>query len=152
MLRAIEIGYPQNKNFDDACRFQRQLEAGEMVKVGFNRFREKENGRPLKVYRADPKVEGQRIKNVQELRRNRDNARVERALANLKRLAAMPPSESGNLMPHLVEAVGAYATVGEILYDAARSMGRVQRAGRSLSGTWRQARNSHETLMRKVEP
>ncbi len=114
MLRAIEIGYPQNKNFDDACRFQRQLEAGEMVKVGFNRFREKENGRPLKVYRADPKVEGQRIKNVQELRRNRDNARVERALANLKRLAAMPPSESGNLMPHLVEAVGAYATVGEI--------------------------------------
>jgi methylmalonyl-CoA mutase N-terminal domain/subunit len=114
MLRAIELGYPQNKNFDDACRFQRQLEAGEMVKVGFNRFREKENGRPLKVYRADPKVEGQRIKNVQELRGNRDNARFERALANLKRLAAMPPSQSGNLMPHLVEAVQAYATVGEI--------------------------------------
>ncbi|MGD0075717.1 MAG: methylmalonyl-CoA mutase family protein, partial [Candidatus Binataceae bacterium] len=52
--------------------------------------------------------------NVRELRRNRDNARVERALANLKRLAAMSASESGNLMPHLVEAVSAYATVGEI--------------------------------------
>lgn len=114
MLRAIELGYPQNKNFDDACRFQRELEAGAMVKVGFNRFREKENSRPLKVYRADPKVEEQRKENVRELRRNRDNARVERALANLKRLAAMPASESGNLMPHLVEAVSAYATVGDI--------------------------------------
>ena len=114
MLHAIEVGYPQNKNFDDACRFQRELESGEMVKVGFNRFREKESSRPVRVYRADPKVEGQRKQAVQEVRRTRDNARVERALANLKDLAARPPSETGNLMPHLVEAVEAYATIGEI--------------------------------------
>jgi methylmalonyl-CoA mutase N-terminal domain/subunit len=114
MLHAIEVGYPQNKNFDDAYRFQRELESGEMVKVGFNRFREKEDSRPVRVYRADPKVEGQRKKAVQEMRRGRDNARVERALANLKDLAARPPSETGNLMPHLIEAVEAYATIGEI--------------------------------------
>ena len=114
MLHAIEVGYPQNKNFDDACRFQRELESGEMVKVGFNRFREKEDSRPVRVYRADPKVEGQRKKAVQEVRRSRDNGRVERALANLKDLAARPPSETGNLMPHLIEAVEAYATIGEI--------------------------------------
>jgi len=114
MLHAIEVGYPQNKNFDDACRFQRELEAGEMVKVGFNRFREKEDSRPVRVYRADPKVEGQRKKAVQEMRRSRDNARVERALANLKDLAVKPPSETGNLMPHLIEAVEAYTTIGEI--------------------------------------
>jgi methylmalonyl-CoA mutase N-terminal domain/subunit len=114
MLRAIEAGYPQNKNFDDACRVQREMESGEIVKVGFNRFREKEDSRPVRVYRADPKVEEQRKKAVQDMRRGRDNARVERALANLKDLAARPPSETGNLMPHLIAAVEAYATIGEI--------------------------------------
>jgi methylmalonyl-CoA mutase N-terminal domain/subunit len=59
-------------------------------------------------------VEGQRKKAVQDMRRGRDNARVERALAKLKDLAAKPPSETGNLMPHLIEAVEAYATIGEI--------------------------------------
>jgi methylmalonyl-CoA mutase, N-terminal domain len=114
MLRAIQAGYPQNRNFDDACRFQKQVEAGEIVRVGFNRFREKEDTRPQRVYRAKPETEGQRIKSIQELRRNRDNGRVEHELATLKRLAAKPASKSGNLIPPLIDAVRAYATVGEI--------------------------------------
>lgn len=114
MLRAIEMGYPQKKNFEDAYRFQKQLEAGEIVRVGFNRFREEAEKKPLRVYRADLQVEEKRVKDVQELRRSRDNSRVESALAGLKRTAAKPPSENGNLMPYLIEAVEAYATVGEI--------------------------------------
>jgi methylmalonyl-CoA mutase, N-terminal domain len=114
MLSAIQAGYPQNRNFDDAYRHQKQVETGEIVRVGYNRFRQKEDTRPQNVYRASAETERLRIKSVQELRRGRDNARVEQTLAKLKRLAAMPASESGNLMPALIDAARAYATVGEI--------------------------------------
>src|SRR3990170_1224874 len=90
MLRAIEIGYPQRTNFEDAYRFQRRLEAGEVVRVGFNRFREEEERRPAQVYRADPSVEQRRVADVVELRRSRGNGRVERALAELGRAARGP--------------------------------------------------------------
>jgi methylmalonyl-CoA mutase N-terminal domain/subunit len=114
MLRAIQAGYPQTKNFDNACRLQREIESGEVVRVGFNSFRQETDGNALRVYRAKPEVEQNRIAEVQEFRRNRDNAEVERKLAAVRQAAAMPPAESGNLMPYLIEAVEAFATVGEI--------------------------------------
>lgn len=114
MLHAIETGYPQTKNFDDACRVQRQIESGEAVRVGFNKFRQKEDSRPVRVYRAKPEVEDKRKKELYELRRGRDNSRTQQALTTLKAAAAKPLSESGNLMPYLIDAVEAYATVGEI--------------------------------------
>jgi methylmalonyl-CoA mutase, N-terminal domain len=114
MLRAIETGYPQSKNFDDAYNFQKRIESGETVRVGFNKFRQQEDSRPLRVYRAKPEVEDKRKRDLYELRRGRDNRQLERVLAALKQAAAKPPAESGNLMPYLIDAVEAYATVGEI--------------------------------------
>jgi methylmalonyl-CoA mutase, N-terminal domain len=114
MLRAIELGYPQRKSIDHACQFQKQVEDTHIVRVGHNRFREREDTNGVHVYRAAPQVEEIRVRDVTELRRTRDAAAVEKALDAICAAAAKSPAQSGNLMPYLIEAVEAYATSGEI--------------------------------------
>jgi methylmalonyl-CoA mutase N-terminal domain/subunit len=91
--------------------------------VGVNRY-ELEDEAELELLRIDPALEQQQIERVQALRGRRDPAAVEASLARLKEAAAR---EDGNLMPLLIEASRAYATLGEMC-DALRE----------TWGTWRE--------------
>ncbi|MBS7288194.1 MAG: methylmalonyl-CoA mutase family protein [Candidatus Freyarchaeota archaeon] len=110
MVAAIEKGYVQGEIFRKAYSFQKQLERGEKIIVGVNMFREEEKLR-VPVHRIDPSVEEKAKSSLERLRRERDNKRVGKALDRVRR-----ESEKGeeNLMPAIIEAVKAYATLGEV--------------------------------------
>ena len=109
MIGAIESGWVHQQIADAAWEQQRQIEAGERVIVGVNRYTEDEPGR-IEIHRHGEDVGEQQVAALQALRAGRDAARVARALDELKAAAA----SDTNVMPVLVEAVKTYATTGEI--------------------------------------
>jgi len=114
-LRAIESGYIKRTMLEDAYKYQLGVEAGEIPRVGHNMFRQdNDQSRPVRVYRADPSVEQRRIEAVKELRRTRHDREVSRTLKALRAAAAEPATSDNNLMPAIIEAVQAYATIGEM--------------------------------------
>ena len=108
-LAAIETGYMQGEIQNSAYEFQKKVESGEAIVVGVNRFRQEEH-QPAPVFRIDPELERKQIEQLRELRASRDQACVDRRLRELERAAR----GSDNLMPPILAACGAYATVGEI--------------------------------------
>jgi methylmalonyl-CoA mutase N-terminal domain/subunit len=109
MLRAIEIGYVQGEIQKAAYEYQRAVESGEQVVVGVNQFKS-EKEIPIPTLRIDPDNERAQIERVRDLRARRDSERAAETVAEVERRA-----RSGeNLMPAIADAVGAYATVGEI--------------------------------------
>jgi methylmalonyl-CoA mutase, N-terminal domain len=119
MVKAIERGYPQKEIAESAYQYQRAVEAKEKVIVGVNEFAIEED--PPQTLYIDETVARQQSEKLQKLRARRSQEGVERALEALKRAAAQEPraGSNGNVspvntMPFIVEAVRAYATVGEI--------------------------------------
>ncbi len=108
-LRALEMGFQQRSIQESAYRVQRAIDAGEQVVVGVNRFRDEVTTAPA-IQRIDPEGERRQIERVRRVRAERDGAAWEAALRRLEDAAR----GTDNLMPPLVEAVKAYATVGEI--------------------------------------
>ena len=108
-LAAIENGYIQAEIQNAAYEYQRRVESGEIVVVGVNRFRMEENGVPP-TFKPDPAGEQAQRERVRELRASRDPAPVGQRLAALENAAR----GSDNLMPHILGACEALATVGEI--------------------------------------
>lgn len=108
-VKAIERGYVQQEIQDAAYACQMDIESGERVVVGMNKFQIKEES-PKGLLRVDPIVGEQQVARLKALRSKRDNARVQTALAALKHAA----ETTDNLMPPILEAVKAYATLGEI--------------------------------------
>ena len=108
-LAGIEQGYQQREIQESAFRLQRMLETRERVVVGVNRF-ETEALEVPELLRLDPEVVGRQVERVAALRKRRDGAAVERALASIREAA----NSDQNMMPLLIEAVEVYATVGEI--------------------------------------
>jgi methylmalonyl-CoA mutase N-terminal domain/subunit len=108
-LRAIEAGYIQGEIQSAAFEFQREVESGERVIVGVNKFqgREAEN---TGLFRTDPANERSQVESVRNLRASRDALCCERSLAELEAAAR----GSANLMPRILAAAEASATVGEI--------------------------------------
>ncbi|MBI5523177.1 MAG: methylmalonyl-CoA mutase family protein [Desulfarculus sp.] len=106
---AIERGFVQREIQEAAYAYQKAIETGERVVVGMNKFvtKDKHQGELLRV---DPKVREEQATALAKLRAERDNQAVTAGLAALK--AAAQGEE--NLMPHLVNCVRAYATLGEI--------------------------------------
>jgi len=111
ILKCVEEGTIQRQLADQAYEVQKKLDSGEMVKVGVNRFRIDEEERDLDVFEVDPQVLSRQSERLQEIKTERDKARVERSLSALKQGIV----EQHNLMPYILEAVKAYATVGEIV-------------------------------------
>jgi methylmalonyl-CoA mutase N-terminal domain/subunit len=107
--RAIEKGYIQKEIQDSAYNYQKEIENGERVVVGMNKFQIKEES-PKGLLRVDPAVGELQKKKLEELRKERDNNKVEGALSVLRSAAR----GSENLMPLILDAVKAYATLGEI--------------------------------------
>jgi methylmalonyl-CoA mutase N-terminal domain/subunit len=119
MVSAIERGYPQKEIAEASYQYQRAVEAKEKVIVGANDFTIEEES-PNILY-IDESVARQQSAKLKILREHRSNENVQRALDSLKRAAAQEPkpaangaTSNANTMPHIVEAVRAYATVGEI--------------------------------------
>jgi len=119
MVKAIERGYPQKEIAEASYQYQRAAEAKEKVIVGVNEFVVEEE--PPHILYIDETVARRQSAKLKALRARRSNDDVRRCLDALKRAAAQEPkvgtkgsvSES-NTMPYLVDAVRAYATVGEI--------------------------------------
>jgi methylmalonyl-CoA mutase, N-terminal domain len=110
MLRAIENGYPQQEIESAAYEYQRRVEAGQQVVVGVNRFAASSEAAPIPTFAIDPALEATQVARLRELRSGRAAARVEETLTTLEATAR----GSGNLMPTLLAAAEAQATVGEM--------------------------------------
>jgi len=109
MLRAIESGFVQGEIQKAAYEYQRAVETKEQIVVGVNEFIAEEE-RAIPTLRIDPQIEREQVQRVQALRARRDGGKTEAALAELQRRA----STKENLLPAILGAVEAYATVGEI--------------------------------------
>jgi methylmalonyl-CoA mutase N-terminal domain/subunit len=110
MVKAIERGYIQREIQDAAYRYQQDVESGERIIVGVNAYRTEEASMP-DLHKVDPKLREVQTQRLAEVRDSRDAAAVERSLEALRTAAK---DETANLMPHIVEAVRQYATLGEI--------------------------------------
>jgi methylmalonyl-CoA mutase N-terminal domain/subunit len=108
-LTAIEQGFQQREIHEAAYRTQRAIEAGEQVVVGVNRFRVADED-AISSFRVDEAAQQAQVERLRTVRKRRDDTQVKRRLAALE--AAARGSE--NLMPLLVEAVDASASLGEI--------------------------------------
>ncbi len=114
MVKAIESGYIRKAIAADAYDTHQSWQTGKKIKVGVNKFRIDEDEPPRRPYEFKPEAQQLQIEAVQQLRRERDNIRVEHALDRLRDLAQRPACSDTNLMPPIIEAVRAYATIGEI--------------------------------------
>jgi len=110
MLKAIEAGWPQAEIAKAAYEYQLRVERGEIKVVGVNIFVEEEEPR-IKILKVDPKVRERVISRIRKLRSERDEAKVKTALANVKSVARR---NDVNIVPYIMEAVRAKATIGEI--------------------------------------
>jgi methylmalonyl-CoA mutase N-terminal domain/subunit len=110
VIPAIEKGFFQSEISDAAYRYQREIDEGIRKIVGVNAYVEQ---KPLSIpiLEMDPQGYERQVKRLEELRRTRDNGRVGQVLDRLR--IALEGTE--NTMPHILEAVHAYATLGEIV-------------------------------------
>jgi methylmalonyl-CoA mutase N-terminal domain/subunit len=111
VIPAIEAGFMQKEIADAAFRQQQELEQRRRVIVGVNDFVSDDDG-DLEILRIPASLEREQVERVREVRSRRDAARASRALDQVRGAAASPTE---NLMPHILEAVRAYCTEGEIM-------------------------------------
>jgi methylmalonyl-CoA mutase N-terminal domain/subunit len=123
VVAAVKDNFQQREIADASFRYQAEVEAKQRIVVGVNRYQLEDEGE-IEILRIDPALEQQQIDRVRGLRARRDSAAVEATLARLKEGAAR---EDKNLMPLLIDASRAYATLGEMC-DALRE----------TWGTWRE--------------
>ncbi len=109
VLHAIETGYVQREIQESAYKYQRRIESGQQIVVGVNRYQDERSASPP-LLRIDLEMERAQVERLQRLRARRDDQRVKAALAVVENRART----GENLMPPILEAVKAYATVGEI--------------------------------------
>jgi methylmalonyl-CoA mutase N-terminal domain/subunit len=123
VVAAIEQNFFQREIAEASFRYQREVEAGERVIVGVNRYRQADETEPP-LLKVDPTLERKQVERVAAVRARRDAAGVERALARLREDAAR---DDRNLLPPILAAAKAYATVGEMC-----------EALRDVWGVWRE--------------
>jgi methylmalonyl-CoA mutase N-terminal domain/subunit len=109
MLAAIDKGFPQIEIANAAYHFQQQIDKNEKVVVGVNKYVAGEES-PVEILKIDEKVEAEQVNRLREVKRARDNRKVAQALSELRAACG----NGQNVMPHVIEAVKAYATEQEI--------------------------------------
>ena len=117
MVEAIEAGFPQREIWDAAYAYQRSVDSGEKLVVGVNAF-QMEQEDPYDILYIDESVTGEQLQGLNHIRQTRDQQKVQDTLQALRNAAAV---ETENTMPFIIDAVKAYATVGEIS-DALRDV------------------------------
>jgi methylmalonyl-CoA mutase N-terminal domain/subunit len=123
MLRAIERGYVQQEIQNAAYEYQRAVDRGEATVVGVNRF-EVEEEKPIPIQRIDEALERKQVERLRALRARRDLASWQAALLRVEEAAR----SGANLMPFILAAVEASATVGEISDTMRRVFGEYKEA------------------------
>lgn len=111
MMKAIEKGYPQAQIAESAYRLQKRIESGDMVKVGVNMFYEPDWIGTTEVFRVNPQVRERVLNRLKKYRSERDEIKWRDSLDDVRKAAE---KENENLFPHILNAIKAGATVGEI--------------------------------------
>ena len=109
MVQAIASGYPQREIEEAAYRYQKEIEDKQRVIVGVNEF-VSEGEAPFDTMKVDPRLEEQQVERLRAFRAARSQDAAQRALSDLKRAA----QGTQNVLPHIVSAVKARSTLGEI--------------------------------------
>jgi methylmalonyl-CoA mutase N-terminal domain/subunit len=109
MVAAIENGFVQKEIQEAAYKFEKEIESGKRIIVGLNKFKIDEDQKP-ELLKIDLKTQEDQIKSLRKVKAERNNNDVSIALASLKEAA----NGNDNLMPKILDAVKAYASVGEI--------------------------------------
>ena len=133
MAKAIETGVPKMRIEEAAARTQARIDSGEQTIVGLNKYRlEKED--PIDILAVDnTAVRESQVKRLQELRANRDQAAVDRALAAITECVR---TKQGNLLELAIEAAKVRASLGEISDACEAVVGRYNAVIRSISGVY----------------
>jgi len=108
-VEAIEKGYIQREIVESAYKYQREVETKQRIIVGVNEFITEEKV-PIEILKIDPKIEETLIERLRIIKQQRDSAKVKEVLEELRKAA----EKDENLMPAILKAVKAYATIGEI--------------------------------------
>jgi methylmalonyl-CoA mutase N-terminal domain/subunit len=116
MVEAIERGFPQKEIAESAYRFQQSVERKEKVIVGVNDFVQTDEP-PLQILYIDESASERQLAKLDALKQRRDAGQVQRVLDTLRQRART----RDNLMPPILDAVRAYATIGEMC-DALREV------------------------------
>jgi methylmalonyl-CoA mutase N-terminal domain/subunit len=109
MLEAIESGYVQREIQEAAYDYQRAVEKKDAIVVGVNQFQIDEPD-AIPILKIDDRIEREQVERVRAVRAKRDTAKCDAAISSLRNAAA----GTENLLPHILNCVEAYATVGEI--------------------------------------
>ncbi|MFO7311457.1 MAG: methylmalonyl-CoA mutase family protein [Bacillota bacterium] len=110
VIPAIEQGFFQREIADAAYEYQRRIESGEQIIVGVNAYTIEEET-PIPILKIGPEIEAKQRERLARVRRERNATRVKETLAEVRRAA----QDGDNLVPPILEAVKAYATLGEII-------------------------------------
>ncbi|RKX64384.1 methylmalonyl-CoA mutase, partial [candidate division TA06 bacterium] len=109
MVAAIEGGFVQKEIQNSAYKYQMEIEKGERIIVGVNKFQIEEP--PVEgLLRVDMTIQEKQIEKLKKIKENRDNTKVKNILSELEKKA----KGNSNLMPTILEAVKSYASIGEI--------------------------------------
>jgi methylmalonyl-CoA mutase N-terminal domain/subunit len=125
ILRCVEDGTIQRQLANQAYEVQKKFESGALIKVGVNRFRIDEEDRELEVFEVDPKTLSKQVSRLKQVKAERDQTKVQTTLKALENAAI----EKTNLMPCILDAVRAYATVGEMVNTLKAVYGEAQHLG-----------------------
>lgn len=109
VLKAIEKGFFQQEIADAAYEYQRAVDSKQRIIVGVNDYVDENEALDIEILKIDPQVELDQVACVRKLRETRDNIRIKEALDNLR------ATTTDNLIPHILDCVKSYATLGEII-------------------------------------
>ena len=143
MAKAIETGVPKMRIEEAAARTQARIDSGEQKIIGLNEYRLAKEA-PIDILAVDnTAVRESQIKRLNELKANRDQAAVDKALAAITECVK---SGKGNLLELAVEAAKVRATLGEISYACEVEVGRYSAVIRSISGVYSSAMKKDENF------
>ena len=108
MVPAVERGYPQAEIADSAYKYQKQIDSGEKVVVGVNKYAT--DHAPITIWRMKPEVEKRQLTRLRQVKQMRDDQKVKELLNRIQTAS----NNNENLMPHIINAVREYATIQEI--------------------------------------
>jgi len=120
-IKGIEENWFQGEIADSSYALERKMNRDRRIVVGVNRFLEGNDERLDEILEITSEDEQRQIKRLQNVKAQRDQATVDRALDTLARTAADPEA---NIMPSLIDAVNTYATLGEVMNSLAEVFGR----------------------------
>jgi methylmalonyl-CoA mutase N-terminal domain/subunit len=108
MVTAVERGYPQAEIADSAYQYQKQIDSGEKVMVGVNKYAT--DHPPITIWRMNPAVEERQLARLREVKQRRNHQKVKELLDQIR----IASKNGENLMPHIINAVREYSTIQEI--------------------------------------